>query len=66
MQENIPVFILPKAAATRYSVSLATINRALARGELTRLKRGSATLIEVAEADAWARGDTPAAADSHV
>lgn len=62
--ENGPVFTRPKAAAVRYSVSLATINRALAKGELTRIKRGSATLIEVAEADRWARGDTPAAADS--
>lgn len=66
MADQTTLFIRPKAAALRYSVSLATINRALARGELTRVKRGSATLIEVAEADAWARGDTPAAADSHV
>ena len=50
------VFIRPKEAAARASLSLVTINRALDRGELTRIKRGSAVLIEVAEFDAWVRG----------
>ena len=64
MTNNMALFLRPKAAAERVSLSVASINRALAKGELTRRKRGAATLIAVDELDAWARGDTPAAADS--
>jgi len=59
-------YLRPRTAAERFSVSVATINRALRSGELTRIKRGRCTLIDVAELDAWVRGDTPAAADSYV
>lgn len=64
MAENAKKYIRPKAAAERVSLSVATINRALAKGDLARIKRGAATLIDVAELDAWARGDTPAGAES--
>ncbi|MDO5632202.1 MAG: hypothetical protein Q4G22_10230 [Paracoccus sp. (in: a-proteobacteria)] len=49
-----PLFIRINDAARRYSVSVSTINRAFANGELTRHKRGHCTLILLAEADAWA------------
>ena len=64
LADKTALFLRPRPAAERLSLSVATINRALAKGELTRIKRGSATLVDVAELDAWARGDTPGAADS--
>ena len=64
MADKTALFLRPRPAAERLSLSVATINRALAKGELTRIKRGSATLIAVDELDAWARGDAPAAADT--
>lgn len=57
MAEKSPLFIRIADAVTRYSVSVSTINRALRNGELTRHKRGRCTLLELAEADAWARGE---------
>ena len=41
----------------RGRVSPATVYRALKAGDLTRYKRGRATLIDAAEADAWLRGE---------
>jgi hypothetical protein len=64
MADNTALFLRPKTAAERVSLSVASINRALARGELTRRKRGAATLIAVDELDAWARGESLAQDDS--
>lgn len=46
---------------SRGSVSPATVYRALKAGDLTRYKRGRATLIDVAESDAWLRGEIASA-----
>ena len=64
MAEKAPLLIRVADAAERYSVSRATINRALRKGEIPRIKRGRCTLLPLEEADAWARGDMPAPADS--
>lgn len=52
-----PRFVRIADAIIMYSLSRATFDRALAAGELTRHKRGSAVLLEVAELEAWVRGD---------
>ena len=41
----------------RSGLSPATVYRALGSGDLTRYKRGRATLIDVAEVNDWLRGD---------
>lgn len=66
MTEKPRIFIRVKEASARYSLSPATINRAFRDGSLTRIKRGRATLIDLLEADQWARGDTPANSDSPI
>lgn len=52
-----PKFIRIADAQVIYSISRNTICRALDSGELTRNKRGRAVLLEVAELDAWVRGE---------
>ncbi|SFI65072.1 hypothetical protein SAMN04488095_1469 [Jannaschia pohangensis] len=52
-----PRFVRIADATQMYSLSRATFDRALAGGDLTRYKRGSAVLLEVAELDAWIRGE---------
>lgn len=62
--KQAPLLIRVADAAERYSVSKATINRALRKGEIPRIKRGRCTLLPLEDADAWARGDMPTATDS--
>lgn len=64
MAEKAPLLIRIADAAERYSISRATINRALRNGEIPRIKRGRCTLLPLEDADAWARGDKPSATDS--
>ena len=53
--ESTPTFIRPREAVDRFGLSRSTFDRALTRGELTRHKKGSATLLELAEVEAWIR-----------
>ena len=51
-----PAFIRINDAVQRFSLSRSTFNRALASGELTRIKRGSSVLLEREEVERWVRG----------
>lgn len=55
-----PRFVRIADATMMYSLSRATFDRALAAGDLTRYKRGSAVLLDVGELDAWIRGEQEA------
>ena len=58
-----PTFLRINDAVARYSLSRSTFNRALASGELTRIKRGSSVLLEREEVERWVRaGAEPASA----
>ena len=58
---SIPAFLRINDAVARYSLSRSTFNRALASGELTRIKRGSSVLLEREEVERWVRaGAEPA------
>lgn len=62
-REQSPAFIRINDAVQRYSLSRSTFNRALASGELTRIKRGSSVLLEREEVERWVRaGADPAIA----
>lgn len=65
MAEKAPLLIRVADAAERYSVSRATINRALKDGRIQRIKRGRCTLMRLDDADAWALGTASANTDSH-
>lgn len=52
-QWDQPKYIRIADAQKRYSLSRSTFNRALASGELTRIKRGGAVLLDLAEVEAW-------------
>ncbi|MEZ5723902.1 MAG: helix-turn-helix domain-containing protein [Paracoccaceae bacterium] len=64
MASKNPLLIRVSDAAERYSVSRATINRALRDGKIPRIKRGRCTLMPLEDADAWALGTTSPDADS--
>lgn len=53
--QHTPSFIRINDAVRLFSLSRSTFNRALASGELTRLKRGSAVLLERQEVEQWLR-----------
>ena len=44
----------------RFSLSRSTFDSALAAGELTRVKRGRAVLLELAEVEMWTRSGAQA------
>jgi excisionase family DNA binding protein len=50
-----PAFIRINDAVQRYSLSRSTFNRALASGDLTRIKRGASVLLEREEVERWVR-----------
>lgn len=52
-----PDFIRINDAVQRFSLSRSTFNRALAAGELTRIKRGGAVLLDAEEVRRWVLGD---------
>ena len=52
---STPAFLRINDAVARYSLSRSTFNRALAAGELTRIKRGSSVLLEREEVERWVR-----------
>ena len=60
---STPAFLRINDAVALYSLSRSTFNRALASGELTRIKRGSSVLLEREEVERWVRaGAEPASA----
>ena len=61
--DTTPAFLRINDAVRHFSLSRSTFNRALASGELTRIKRGSSVLLEREEVERWVRaGAEPASA----
>jgi excisionase family DNA binding protein len=52
-QQPLPRCMRLRQVVAYTNISVATINRALQDGRLTRLKAGRTTLIETADVDRW-------------
>ena len=59
-----PLYISMSDAPTVFSLSRDTFYRAANRGEITIHKRGSRSLLSVAEVSEWIEGRTPSAAQN--
>jgi excisionase family DNA binding protein len=57
--EPEPVFITVAQATRRVSLSVTTLYKAFARGELTRYRAGGKVLLKVAELNAWVTPSEP-------
>ena len=62
---DVPTFIRIDEAVRRCSLSRSTFNRALAAGELTRIRRGRSVLLEREEVERWVRAGAEPAGASH-